>query len=152
MLMHSEILALTLQHARPRRCRSPACFSIPSHFLFLLNYPRPESQAPPEGFHGRRLKSGSPRAFTLSPTCLSTSSSSRGPPPRSRQPRSSRTQLSELPRDFLGGNFRARQVSAFVWETGDTNFTVSFTANLAIVRDRGRNLGHRRIAGPSNGT
>lgn len=44
MLMHSEILALTLQHAaapRPRPHRSPACFSIPCHFLFLLNYPRP---------------------------------------------------------------------------------------------------------------
>lgn len=65
MLMHSEILALTLQHARPRRCRSPACFSIPSHFLFLLNYPRPKSLAPLESFHGRRLKSGSLRAFAL---------------------------------------------------------------------------------------
>lgn len=67
MLMHSEILALTLQHARPRRCRSPACFSIPSHFLFLLNYPRPKSPAPLESFHGRRLKSGSLRAFAPPP-------------------------------------------------------------------------------------
>ncbi|KAL0122630.1 hypothetical protein PUN28_007383 [Cardiocondyla obscurior] len=66
MLMHSEILALTLQHARPRRCRSPACFSIPSHFLFLLNYPRLKSLAPLESFHGRRLKSGSLRAFAPS--------------------------------------------------------------------------------------
>lgn len=71
MLMHSEILALTLQHARPRRCRSPPCFSIPSHFLFLLNYPRlPKSPAPPEGFHGRRLKSGSPCAFAPLPPPL----------------------------------------------------------------------------------
>lgn len=65
--MHSEILALTLQHARPRRCRSPACFSIPSHFLFLLNYPRLKSLAPLESFHGRRLKSGSLRAFAPAP-------------------------------------------------------------------------------------
>lgn len=65
MLMHSEILALTLQHARLHRCRSPACFSIPSHFLFLLNYLRPKSPVPLEGFHGRRLKSGSPCAFAI---------------------------------------------------------------------------------------
>lgn len=79
MLMHSEILALTLQHARPRRCRSPACFSIPSHFLFLLNYPRPKSLAPLESFHGRRLKSGSLRAFASLPPSLPLSSYSPEP-------------------------------------------------------------------------
>jgi len=92
--MHSEILALTLQHARPRRCRSPACFSIPSHFLFLLNYPRPKSLAPLESFHGRRLKSGSLRAFApLPPSCT--------PQTTTRQSRSSTCSVLEITAKFF---------------------------------------------------